>query len=206
MKITMANWMAILALGAGIGLSGCETTGGGGESAKPTRVALPPLPEMSQEELSIALTGARQFLKLQPGDFVHINPRVRAPKLRTNPFTNLGLLEDTTASDFTGKLRQECLMPERGIPDGFEVDWTGEVTGFLTGERGPGWTGYYEDYPLSKGYVEVSRVGISDDGGQALVYVGHQKGWGEGSGRILLLQRSGASWSINDHVTLWGSR
>ncbi|MEM7011975.1 MAG: hypothetical protein AAF585_10875, partial [Verrucomicrobiota bacterium] len=187
------------------GLSGCETTGGGG-SSKPKRVALPPLPELSQEETSIALTAAQQFVKLQPGEFVHVNPSVRAPKLRTNPFTNLGVLEDTTANDFTRKLNQDCLMPEGGLASGFDVDWTGEVTGFLTGERGPGWTGYYQSHPQSKGYVEFSRVGISDDGGQALVYVGHQKGWGEGSGRILLLQRSGASWSIVDHVTLWGSR
>ena len=197
--------MAILALASGVSLSGCVTTGGDPDAdAKPARVELPPLPELSAEEAEIAVAAIRKVVRLEPGEFLHVSPRIGPPKMRSNPFTDLGLLEESTATDFSRKLNQQCLMPSQGLPGDLIVDWTGEVSGFLQAGQ-TGWTGYYARNPDSKGHVEISRVGLSPDGGQALVYIGHQEHWVEGSGKLLLLQRSGSGWSVVDSIHLWGT-
>lgn len=206
----MTNLTAILTLGlaAALTLSGCIGPKGGSGGAKPGPVEfakLPPLPELPDDEVDAALGAIAAVLDLTPGQFVHVNPQLKPASFQQDPYIDLGELEDSTARDFERKLRQACLFPKNTrLPAHAEIDWTGQIASYF-GQGGAGWGEYFRDHADSAGYVELSRVGFSSDGNQALIYLGHQRDWTDGSGKLLLLRRQSGGWGLVDEVVLWGS-
>jgi hypothetical protein len=51
-------------------------------------------------------------------------------------------------------------------------------------DKGCGWGLFYSKYPDSSGIVNVSRVGFSPSGNDALVYLGHRSHWKAGTGYL----------------------
>lgn len=61
--------------------------------------------------------------------------------------------------------------------------------------NGPGgWKGFYEKYPDSGGYNEVSAVGFNKDKNVAVVYVAHSCGGLCGGGSFHLLEKKDGKW------------
>ena len=58
------------------------------------------------------------------------------------------------------------------------------------------WRAFYARYPDSPGLVQLSRVGFDEAGQQALVFVYHICGGRCGTGKYVLLSRSGEQWEI----------
>ena len=185
-------------------LSSCVTDGTtDGGDAQPTATAdLPPLPDWPAEEAEVAKTAVRALIPLSEGQFVHALAHTRKPNFKQDPWMTMSRLEETTLISFQRKLNQHCLLPRGGWPTEIEVDFNDEVRQILS--RQTGWAGYYAEYPNSAGHVEFSRVGLSEDGRQAMIYVGYQKHWVEGTGKLLLLQDSGLGWKVIDVSHLWG--
>jgi hypothetical protein len=66
------------------------------------------------------------------------------------------------------------------------------------GAAGPDeyWRRFYARYPGSPGLVRLSRVGFDQASEQALVFVYHICGGRCGTGRYVLLSRSGEQWEV----------
>jgi hypothetical protein len=56
------------------------------------------------------------------------------------------------------------------------------------------WLRFYECYPNSPGIIDISRVGFSDDGAVAVLYMGNQKDRLEGGGGIYIYRRVNGKW------------
>jgi hypothetical protein len=69
--------------------------------------------------------------------------------------------------------------------------------------KGDGWKKFYELYPKSSGFWDLSPVGYSDDGLEALVYVGHHCGYLCGTGHLLLLAKENGTWVMENKTMLW---
>ena len=72
-------------------------------------------------------------------------------------------------------------------------------------EPGDGWAAFARAYPGSEGITAFSRVGFSRDGTQALVYRSNSCSMVCGGGEVILLQKSGGSWSVLDTLEVWAS-
>jgi len=66
-----------------------------------------------------------------------------------------------------------------------------------------GWQVFFERYPNSPGLLSLSRVGFNARFDQALVYLGIQSQWLNGSGHYFLLSEVKGSWSIDQMVQTW---
>jgi len=66
-----------------------------------------------------------------------------------------------------------------------------------------GWQVFYERFPNAPGIISFSRVGFNARFDQALVYLGIQSQWLNGSGHYFLLQKTKGSWSIDQVVQTW---
>lgn len=64
----------------------------------------------------------------------------------------------------------------------------------LFSESGDGWKTFYEKYPGSPGIITVSRVGLNRDRTLALLYLGNQRHWLNGEGRLHVLKKEGDVW------------
>lgn len=75
-----------------------------------------------------------------------------------------------------------------------------EELAVLRRDRNPDeyWRAFYERYPDSPGLVQFSSVGFDPSREQALVYVHRSCGGRCGSGRYVLLSRSGEQWDVVD--------
>jgi len=88
----------------------------------------------------------------------------------------------------------------------------GRVAGSIDPDRlgsmfsgGPhaGWEAFHAAYPDAGGFVVVSRVGISPDGAQALVYASRHRSPVRASGGWWLLRREGGEWVVEASVAEW---
>jgi hypothetical protein len=67
------------------------------------------------------------------------------------------------------------------------------------------WGGFYQRYPNSGGYVELSAVGFDEAKQRAMVYVAHYCGMLCGGGRSHLLEKVDGVWrEIEEYSTLVG--
>jgi hypothetical protein len=57
-----------------------------------------------------------------------------------------------------------------------------------------GWPGFYQQYPDSGGYIELSAVGFNDDKTVAVLYIGHHCGMLCGGGQFHVLQKKDGKW------------
>jgi hypothetical protein len=78
--------------------------------------------------------------------------------------------------------------------------WDGCKTG-----KTCGWDLFYSKYPDSSGIVNVSRVGFSASGDDALVYLGHRSDWKAGTGYLVLLHKNNGDWDVVKSVVVWMS-
>jgi len=76
-----------------------------------------------------------------------------------------------------------------------------EISKFF--KHGDGWRKFYESYPKSSGYWDISPVGYSDDGLEALVYLGHHCGYLCGTGHLVLLKKEDDAWVVKNRTMLW---
>jgi hypothetical protein len=73
------------------------------------------------------------------------------------------------------------------------------------GPDGTWWPGFYRTYPNSQGILTLSRVGISSDRKQALLYYHNQWDGKAGIWAIVLLYHDGTKWLIKKEIPLWAS-
>jgi hypothetical protein len=67
------------------------------------------------------------------------------------------------------------------------------------------WTGFYKQFPNSKGIVYLSAPGFSADGTQCVLEVGQQQGGLWGHGVAYLYRRLGNEWSKGGEIRTWVS-
>lgn len=67
------------------------------------------------------------------------------------------------------------------------------------------WPGFYERFPDTQGILSLSRVGVSTDGMQALLYYGNVSAGCGGVGEIVLLEKSENQWTIVKVLGVWKS-
>ena len=186
-------------------LAGCAGNGVDTNGPEPAVVDLPPLPEMPARELDVAVAAVEAMFPADPGKYYHLNPRVVPPKLPGDPFMHFGRLQESTLADFGRKRSQACLAPPGyPYPPYLVLDRTDQVARNVASSE-DGWNRYYASNPESQGYLEISRVGLSTDGRQALLYVGRQAGMMDGRGAMLLMEDDGIRWRVVSAVRLWGS-
>jgi hypothetical protein len=66
-----------------------------------------------------------------------------------------------------------------------------------------GWQVFYDRYPNAAGILSFSRVGFNTRFDQALVYLGIQSQYSNGSGHYYLLQKENGAWTIDQSVQTW---
>jgi hypothetical protein len=68
-----------------------------------------------------------------------------------------------------------------------------------------GWREFYRRYPGSSGIMHFSRVGLSSDMDEALLYVGFQRGPLSGGGALMLFRKSDGRWIVVETMNVWVS-
>jgi hypothetical protein len=66
-----------------------------------------------------------------------------------------------------------------------------------------GWDEFAARFPNSAGLMRMSRIGLSEDGGQALVFVAVSRGPLDGHGSFYLLERRSGQWKLVDEQCVW---
>lgn len=61
-----------------------------------------------------------------------------------------------------------------------------------------GWQVFYDTYPDSPGIITLSLPGFSADGTIGVIYMGNQRGWLVGHGRLYVLEKIGERWVKTD--------
>ena len=113
-----------------------------------------------------------------------------------------GLGSDTFACFARRAARPARLEAERLQGSRVVLTTSAEHSKFF-GESGRGWDAFHKQYPDSAGRWELSRVGFSADGRQALVCLGGQAGELVGMGSYHLLERIDGRWSVVGSATAW---
>jgi hypothetical protein len=108
-----------------------------------------------------------------------------------------------TAENFDARARNACpispLFKAKSSPRLVSND---EISKLFK-KKGDGWKKFYELYPKSSGFWDVSLVGYSDDHLEALVYVGHHCGYLCGTGHLFPLAKENGTWVVKNKTMLW---
>ncbi|MDR3747151.1 MAG: hypothetical protein P4M04_03185 [Acidobacteriota bacterium] len=103
-------------------------------------------------------------------------------------------IADPAIDDYVHKSERKWLRRNFEIDKPYELIYSDQIkTLFASG--GDGWQAFYERYPDSGGYVELSPVRGNDDRTVAVVYMGHHCHWLCGGGHQYVLQKKKASGS-----------
>jgi hypothetical protein len=70
-------------------------------------------------------------------------------------------------------------------------------------KRHDGWREFYKEYPKSQGIMNVSRVGLSSDMVEAILYVGNVRMSLDGSGFLILFEKIDGEWIAIDRMRIW---
>ena len=89
------------------------------------------------------------------------------------------------------------VAPDRDLRRPYVVVTQKDLLAFF-GKQGGNWPAFYQRYPDSGGYVEVSAVGFNPSKTRAMVYVSHYCGGLCGGGSYHLLEKSGGAWREAD--------
>jgi hypothetical protein len=65
------------------------------------------------------------------------------------------------------------------------------------------WTKFYDSFPDSGGYIQLSNVGFNKSRDQALVYLVHWCGTTCGTGHYVLLSKKDKVWIVNQVAMIW---
>ena len=68
-----------------------------------------------------------------------------------------------------------------------------------------GWQEFYEQYPNSTGFIELTRIGFNESNDRAIVYVENYCGGLCGEGHYLLLEKKENNWKIIKRKGIWVS-
>ncbi len=122
-------------------------------------------------------------------------------------------LDEGLVEDWSRRTALSPTPPDLGLPH--PVDWfTSEdweqlkgavVTGGINSHGSPRWTTFHIRHPDSAGWINLSDVGFSRGGQQALVYVAMASGSLGGSGRWFLLSKREGSWIVDSSKLVWRS-
>lgn len=106
-----------------------------------------------------------------------------------------------TIDDFRAKNRGTYALDARQLDPRCVLIDEDRYKGLFT--QGSGWPQFYATYRESQGIMTVSRVGLSPNLDQALLYVGNQADYAAGRGRYIYLARKGEDWVIHTMITAW---
>ena len=67
------------------------------------------------------------------------------------------------------------------------------------------WKKFYAKYPNSTEILFFSKVGFNSKKTQAFIYAGRRCGGLCGSGKYILLEKKGSTWSVENEMELWTS-
>jgi hypothetical protein len=65
------------------------------------------------------------------------------------------------------------------------------------------WEAFHREFPDSAGWISFSRVGLSNDAGQAVVSVSSTRGSLDGSGHLVFLRKEAGVWRIKKTIMTW---
>jgi hypothetical protein len=66
-----------------------------------------------------------------------------------------------------------------------------------------GWARFYKEHPNASGFWDFSAVGYTENGLEALVYMGHHCGGRCGTGKLVLLRKENGTWAVKNRLMLW---
>lgn len=66
-----------------------------------------------------------------------------------------------------------------------------------------GWHAFYDRFPRAAGLFAVSRVGVSDDGNEAILHIMNLRDGHWGSARLMLFRRQDDRWVLAGEKVLW---
>ena len=144
---------------------------------------------------------------MYPGEddmFIHLMTCTTDHGVLTEPGKLLGYftsMSPTTACNYIQVNKELLAFPsDIAFGSGVRIFFENEREDiFYAGD----WELYYQSYPKSLGIAEISRVGFSDSGDEALLYCVKISGWMAGSGIYVLLRLHDGTWTIEDTYKYW---
>jgi hypothetical protein len=70
-------------------------------------------------------------------------------------------------------------------------------------KNGGWWPDYYRKFPSSQGFLNLSRVGFSNDGKQALFYASNKCGGKCGTGTYVVMEKMDSNWKVAKEILIW---
>jgi len=96
-------------------------------------------------------------------------------------------------------------LVEPFLGSGLAVTWISRSDIEQLGSRGGFWQEFYSRHPSATGYIELSSLGWSSDGREALAYCGHTSDSLSGSGFLVLLRYDSQRWTAIRWRQVWQS-
>ncbi len=115
---------------------------------------------------------------------------------------NFDELKPETIEDFKSKNKESSRL-EKKFPtkNNYVLISDEELKKFF--DKRLNWEGFYKKYPKSGGFSTISRVGFSNDGRQALVFVAHSCGGLCGEGNYYFLKNNNGEWKVIKKQMTW---
>ncbi len=108
--------------------------------------------------------------------------------------------------DYLSKNRQPLTLDETYLSDAVHIVPKAELDSLWEQYEYPlDWQEYYRRYPLSNGYIEISRPGIAPDDSMAVVNLGWQFSGDGGQGYMLVFIRIDGKWIARWRFGTWVS-
>lgn len=145
---------------------------------------------------SILRPGIRR-LALHDSTFRSALPDYLAPSHRVKQA--IAGLDSTTLRNYA-RANQSRRPACRALPSGMDVVLISDTSSYTDN-----WSEFYLHYPGTAGMTSTSGIGISDDGHEALLLLGHDCGSLCGRKSIVILRRSVYGWQIAFSSLLWVS-
>ena len=144
--------------------------------------------------------GMNAFVILNQTDFDPPEGRDQTAQLKDH----LRTLTSPDAVDdyFSRNDQSESITSHFALPLEYRLISLEELRHFF-GKEGGDWEAFYKKYPKSSGLITLSRLGLSQNGDRALVYVSHQCGFLCGTGKYFSLQKDDGRWKVLQEYMRW---
>ena len=146
------------------------------------------------EIYSQLLTGSRSQSEARPQKLIILHETVAPADMCLKPEGDSVPVLAPVIADFVGKNNRPWLLQEMfTMPRSYEFVSSAELDKFF--EKGAGgWKQFYERYPDSGGYLQVSAVGFNAEKTIAVVYTAHGCGGLCGGGGFSVLEKKDGKW------------
>ncbi len=165
---------------------------------------------MDDEEYAVFAAVVGQWAEEVPGAQVIVRETTATrEKLDMNAVDYLGksakiALDGGIAADFNGKNAVPQKLENRFASSLRVLLFSDEERNALFSGSRDGWKAFYEKYPRSGGYIEMSRPAFDRDHRVAILYFASHSDWLAARGDLLLLVKDGkGAWSIKARQMLW---